>query len=194
MKKLLWLLLLLAFCLTACSALPKQTDAADEAILRMVAMYEEDGRLKLVGMTAATETEGTKEPPEKVEGTGEDYLSARDDAEREREVSFTHATDWIVERDVLDRALDAFVADPDLTYDAHIYIVEDAKDFLDQLEDPVKALDDLSRGLGENSATVLEISRTLCAGEGYAVPLVEAKEEDADVKGTVTVWQWNRQR
>lgn len=190
MKKLLWLLLLLAFVLTACRVLPKQTDAADEAILRMVAMYEEEGELKLVGMTAAVKTGETDQKPEKVEGAGKDYLSARDDAERERQVSFAHATDWVVEQDVLGLALDAFVADPDLTYDAHIYIVEDAADFLEELDDPVKALDDLSRGLGENSASVLEVSRALAAGDGVRIPLIEPKEQEADVKEEVTVWDW----
>lgn len=190
MKKLLWLLLLVAFCLTACNALPRQTDAADEAILRMVALYEQEGELKLVGMTAKTRESDAEQPPERVEGVGKDYLAARDDAERERQVSFTHATDWIVEEGVLSLALDAFASDPDLTYDAHIYIVEDAEGFLEALEDPVKALDDLSRGLGKDSTTVLELSRALAAGERYEVPVVEAREEDADVKGKVTVWDW----
>ena len=190
MKKLLWLLLLLAFCLTACRALPRQTDAADEAILRLVALYEEDGALKLVGMTAATKSDNTDTPPERVEGTGKDYLSARDDAERERQVSFAHATDWLVERDVLPLALDAFAEDSELTYDAHIYITEDAAGFLEDLKDPVKALDDLSRGLDKQATTALELSRALAAGEGFVVPVIEAKGQDADVKEEVTVWDW----
>ena len=190
MKKLLWLLLLLAFCLTACRVLPRQTDAADEAILRLVALYGENGELKLVGMTAATQEDNANQPPERVEGTGKDYLSARDDAERERQVSFAHATDWLVERDVLPLALDAFAEDSELTYDAHIYITEDAAGFLEDLKDPVKALDDLSRGLDKQATTALELSRALAAGEGCPVPVIEAKEEDADVKEEVTVWDW----
>ena len=190
MKKLLWLLLLFAFCLTACRVLPRQTDAADEAILRMVALYEEEGALKLVGMTAKTQADTGEQPPERVEGTGRDYLAAREDTERERQVSFAQATDWIVEEEVLALALEAFLADPELTYDAHIYIVRDAKEFLEALEDPVKALDDLSRGLGELGTTALELSRALAAGERYSLPVVEPKEEDADVNGEVTVWGW----
>lgn len=190
MKKLLWLLLLLAFCLTACRVLPRQTDAADEAILRLVALSGEDGALKLVGMTAATKSDNNDQPPERVEGTGGDYAAAREDAERERQVSFSHATDWLVERSVLGLALDAFAADPELTYDAHIYIIEDAAGFLDALKDPVKALDDLSRGLGKDAVTALELSRALAAGESCSLPVVEARGEDADVKEEVTVWGW----
>lgn len=196
MKKLLWLLLLLAFVLTACAALPQQTDAADEAIVRVVTLSRGEGELKLVGMTAGIKTADTDEPPEKVEGSGEDYLTARDKMEEERQVSLTHATDWVVEENAVGDALQAFVEDPELTYDAHVYIVKEqsAQEFLDAFGEeqtgPAKALDDLGRALGERGVTMLELSRALAAGERCEVPVIKAENGEVDLVEYVEWKQW----
>ena len=196
MKKFLWLLLLLAFTLTACAALPKQTDAADEAILRVVTLSRSEGELKIVGMTAGIKTADTDEPPEKVEGSGENYLAARGKMEEERQASLTHAADWVVEENAIGDALEAFTQDPDLTYDAHIYILKEqsAQEFLEAFKDeetgPSRAMDDLDRALGEEGVTMLKLSRALAAGEPCKVPVVKAEEGDVDLVDHVELKEW----
>ena len=194
MKKLLWLLLLLAFVLTACGVLPQQTDAADEAILRVVGLSRDGEGVKLVAMTAGIKTADTDEPPERLEGAGEDYLAARDDMKKKRQASLTHATDWVVEEGALADALDAFLSDPDLTCDANIYILKEqtVQEFLDAFSEektgPAKALDDLDRALGEESVTVLKLARTLAAGRGGRVPVVKAQDGEVTL---VEYVEWN---
>lgn len=196
MKKLLWLLLLLAFVLTACQVLPRQTDAADEAILRVVGLSREGEELTLMAMTAGIKTADTDEKPERLEGSGEDYPAARDALKNKREASLTHATDWVVEENALADALEAFLEDPDLTYDANIYIVREqtVRDFLDAFREedtgPAKALDDLNRALGEESVTVLHLSRALAAGQSCRVPVVEAQEGEVALVEYVELRQW----
>ena len=133
------------------SALPEQTDAADEAILRVVTLSRSEGELKIVAMTAGIKTGDADEPPEKTEGSGEDYAAARAAMKERREASLTHATDWVVEENAIGDALEAFVIDPELTYDASIYVLKDqsAREFLDAFGEeqtgPARALEDLGR-------------------------------------------------
>lgn len=196
MKKLLWLLLLLAFVLTACQILPKQTDAADEAILRVVGLSRGEGELKLVAMTAGIKTADTDEPPERLEGSGKDYLTARDALKKKRQASLTHATDWVVEENALSDALEAFLVDPDLTYDANIYIIKEQtiQEFLDAFQEektgPAKALDDLDRALDQGSVTILRLSRALAAGERCGVPVIKAQEGEVTLVEYMELKQW----
>ena len=196
MKKLLWLFLLLAFTLTACGALPEQTDAADEAILRVVTLSRSEGELKIVAMTAGIKTGDADEPPEKTEGSGEDYAAARAAMKERREASLTHATDWVVEENAIGDALEAFVIDPELTYDASIYVLKDqsAREFLDAFGEeqtgPARALEDLGRALGEKKVTMLKLSRALAAGEGCEVPLLRAEDGEVEEIEWMTVEQW----
>ena len=196
MKKLLWLLLLLAFTLTACGVLPEQTDAADEAILRVVTLSRGEEGLKIVAMTAGIKTGDADEPPEKAEGSGEDYAAARAAMKEKREASLTHATDWVVEENAIGDALEAFVIDPELTYDASIYVLKDqsAQEFLDAFGEeqtgPARKLDDLDRALGENKVTMLKLSRALAAGEPCEVPLLRAEDGEVEQTEWMTVEQW----
>lgn len=196
MKKLLWLLLLLAFTLTACGVLPEQTDAADEAILRVVTLSRSEGELKLVAMTAGIKTGDADEPPEKVEGSGADYAAARAAMKEKREASLTHVTDWVVEENTIADALGAFVDDPELTYDASIYVLKDqsAQEFLEAFGEEqtgsARKLDDLDRALGEKQVTMLKLSRALASGEPCAVPLLRAENGALKLEGELTVEQW----
>ena len=196
MKKLLWLLLLFAFALTACGVLPEQTDAADEAILRVVAMSRAEGDLKITAVTAGIKTGESTEPPETVEGSGSNYAEARADLKSERQASLMHAADWVVEEGVLSDALHAFLTDPELTYDAHIYLLkgQTVQDFLGAFEEeetgPAKALDDLDRALKDRGVTVLRCSALLAAGKECNLPVLEAKDGTVHVVDEVTVQGW----
>ena len=64
--------LALAFTLTGCSLLPQQTDAADEAILRVVTMSRWEQELTITAVTAGIQTGDSSEPPETVKGVGKD--------------------------------------------------------------------------------------------------------------------------
>lgn len=191
------LALCLALPLGGCSVLPEQTDAADEAILRVMTMSREGEELTLKAATAGIQTGDSSEPPEVIEGKGEDYQSAREDLKREREASLTHVTDWVVEQDVLYEALEAFVLDPELTYAARIYLLSEeqgADEFLEAFESeetgPAKSLSDLDRALEGEAPTALEVSARLAAGEECKLPVLKAEDGRAEVAEEVTVKGW----
>ena len=129
--------LALAFTLTGCSLLPQQTDAADEAILRVVTMSRSGEELTITGVTAGIQTGDSSEPPETVKGVGKDYAEARQDMMDQRQASLVHSTDWVVEQNALYDLLNAFLEDPELTYAAKIYLLKDqsAEDFLAAFEE-----------------------------------------------------------
>ena len=184
----------LAACLmlsmTSCGLLPQQTDAADEAILRVITLHREGEKLVLTAVTAGSE------PPETVEGRGSDYQSARDDLKRQREASLVHTTDWIVEQNALGDLLNGFVQDPELTYAAHVYILKEqsASEFLDAFSEeeagPARALADLDRALDAEGLTVLKCSARLAAGERCEIPALRAEDGKAHLDGTVEVTGW----
>jgi len=182
--------------LSGCAVLPQQTDAADEAILRVVTLSREEEELVLRAVTAGIQTGDSSEPPETVEGRGADYEEARTDLKREREASLNHATDWVVEEDVFDEALKAFIIDPELTYAAHIYLLRDqsAGEFLAAFESeetgPSRTLSDLDRALEDRAVTVLEVSARLAAGEECKIPVLRAEEGKAEIEDEVTVKGW----
>lgn len=182
--------------LSGCAVLPQQTDAADEAILRVVTLSREEEELVIRAVTAGIQTGDSSEPPETVEGRGADYEEARTDLKREREASLNHATDWVVEEDVFYEALEAFIIDPELTYAAHIYLLRDqsAGEFLEAFESeetgPSRNLSDLDRALEDRAVTVLEVSARLAAGEECGIPVLKAEEGKAEVEDEVTVKGW----
>ena len=179
--------------LTSCGLLPRQTDAADEAILRVVTLHREGEELVLTAVTAGIQTGESSEPPETVEGRGSDYWSARNDLNRQREASLVHTTDWIVEQNALGDLLNSFVEDPELTYAAHIYILKDqsASEFLAAFSEeetgPARALADLDRAPGIEGLTALKCSARLAAGECCEIPALRAENGKAHLDGTVEV-------
>lgn len=187
-----WLML----SLTSCGLLPRQTDAADEAILRVITLRREGEELVLTAVTAGIQTGESSEPPETVEGRGGDYWSARNDLKRQREASLVHTTDWIVEQNALGDLLNSFVEDPELTYAAHIYILKDqsAPEFLAAFSEeetgPARALADLDRAPGIEGLTALKCSARLAAGERCEIPALRAENGKAHLDGTVEVTGW----
>ncbi|MBR1780862.1 MAG: hypothetical protein IJ751_05605 [Oscillospiraceae bacterium] len=181
--------------LTACQALPRHTDAADEAILRTIALGREGERMILIAATGGEQSGEETQPPEVDTGEGTDYASARDDLKEKRQASLVHVTDWVVEPDALPDALAAFVADPELTYSARIYVLRDqtARAFMDAFdgENPaVKALEDLDRAREERGVTVLELSADLAAGRPVSVPLLVAEDGTVEVRGEMEIGAW----
>ena len=182
--------------LPACGLLPDQTDAADEAILRVVTLERQGEELVLSAVTAGIQTGESSEPPETVIGRGDDYWAARDDLKRQREASLVHTTDWIVAENALGDLLGAFVDDPELTYAAHIYIIKEqsAEEFLaafaEEETGPARALADLDRALGGEGLTVLRCSAWLAAGESCKIPVLYAEDGKARLDGTVEVSGW----
>lgn len=190
------LALALGTALSGCAVLPEQTDAADEAILRVVTLSREEDGLVIRAVTAGIQAGESSEPPETVEGKGQDYEQARTDLKREREASLNHVTDWVVEEDVLYETLEAFVIDPELTYAAHIYLLRDqsAGEFLEAFASeetgPARNLSDLGRALEDQAVTALEASARLAAGEECTFPVLKAEEGKAEVVDEVTVKGW----
>lgn len=188
--------LALAFTLTGCSLLPQQTDAADEAILRVVALDRQGEKLTITAMTAGIQTGDSSEPPETVEGTGKDYAQARQDMLDRRQASLVHTTDWIVAENALGDVLEAFLTDPELTYAARIYLLKDqsAEDFLaafgEEETGPARSLADLDRALGQDGVTVLECSALLAEGKECDIPALRAEDGKLEVVEEVTVRGW----
>lgn len=200
MKRVRFAVCALAGCLmlslTSCGLLPRQTDAADEAILRVITLHREGEKLVLTAVTAGIQTGESSEPPETVEGRGSDYWSARNDLKRQREASLVHTTDWIVEQNALGDLLNSFVEDPELTYAAHIYILKDqsVSEFLAAFSEdetgPARALADLDRAPGIEGLTALKCSARLAAGECCEIPALRAENGKAHLDGTVEVTGW----
>lgn len=188
--------LALAFTLTGCSLLPQQTDAADEAILRVVTMSRSGDELTITGVTAGIQTGDSSEPPETVKGTGKDYAEARQDMMDQRQASLVHSTDWVVEQNALYDLLNAFLEDPELTYAAKIYLLKDqsAEDFLAAFEEeetgPARSLADLDRAMKESGVTVLECSARLAEGKECKIPALRAEDGRLEVVEEVTIQGW----
>ena len=188
--------LALAFTLTGCSLLPQQTDAADEAILRVVTMSRSGEELTITGVTAGIQTGDSSEPPETVKGTGKDYAEARQDMMDQRQASLVHSTDWVVEQNALYDLLNAFLEDPELTYAAKIYLLKDqsAEDFLAAFEEeetgPARSLADLDRAMKEFGVTVLECSARLAEGKECKIPALRAEDGRLEVVEEVTIQGW----
>lgn len=188
--------LALAFTLTGCSLLPQQTDAADEAILRVVTMSRSGEELTITGVTAGIQTGDSSEPPETVKGVGKDYAEARQDMMDQRQASLVHSTDWMVEQNALYDLLNAFLEDPELTYAAKIYLLKDqsAEDFLAAFEEeetgPARSLADLDRAMKESGVTVLECSARLAEGKECKIPALRAEDGRLEVVEEVTVQGW----
>lgn len=188
--------LALAFTLTGCSLLPQQTDAADEAILRVVTMSRSGEELTITGVTAGIQTGDSSEPPETVKGVGKDYAEARQDMMDQRQASLVHSTDWVVEQNALYDLLNAFLEDPELTYAAKIYLLKDqsAEDFLAAFEEeetgPARSLADLDRAMKESGVTVLECSARLAEGKECKIPALRAEDGRLEVVEEVTVQGW----
>lgn len=188
--------LALAFTLTGCSLLPQQTDAADEAILRVVTMSRAGEELTITGVTAGIQTGDSSEPPETVKGTGKDYAEARQDMMDQRQASLVHSTDWVVEQNALYDLLNAFLEDPELTYAAKIYLLKDqsAEDFLAAFEEeetgPARSLADLDRAMKESGVTVLECSARLAEGKECKIPALRAEDGRLEVVEEVTIQGW----
>lgn len=186
----------LAFILTGCSLLPQQTDAADEAILRVVALDRQGEELTITAMTAGIQTGDSSEPPETVEGTGNDYAQARRDMLDQRQASLVHTTDWVVSESALGDLLEAFLTDPELTYAARLYLLKDqsVEDFLAAFEEeetgPARSLADLDRALGQDGVTVLECSALLAEGKACDIPALRAEDGKLEVVEEVTVTEW----
>lgn len=133
MKKLLWLILLVAFTFTACSALPEQLDARDEAVVRLVTLSRGD-RLRMEGVTASLKIGDNERKSEQVSGEGETYEQAKQDLQGRRKSSFAHATEWVIEENAMPDFAEAFLSDPELTLYAKIYLLPEgmtAAEFLD---------------------------------------------------------------
>lgn len=188
--------LALAFTLTGCSLLPQQTDAADEAILRVVTMSRWEQELTITAVTAGIQTGDSSEPPETVKGEGKDYAQARQDMMDQRQASLVHTTDWVVEEDALGDLLEAFLTDPELTYAAKIYLLKDqsTEEFLEAFKEeetgPARSLADLDRALGKDGVTVLECSALLAEGKACQIPALRAENGKLEVVEEVTVRGW----
>lgn len=188
--------LALAFTLTSCSLLPQQTDAADEAILRVVTMSRWEQELTITAVTAGIQTGDSSEPPETVKGVGKDYAQARQDMMDQRQASLVHTTDWVVEEDALGDLLEAFLTDPELTYAAKIYLLKDqsTEEFLEAFKEeetgPARSLADLDRALGKDGVTVLECSALLAEGKACQIPALRAENGKLEVVEEVTVRGW----
>jgi hypothetical protein len=187
---------LLLVLLSGCAGLlPEQTDAADEAILRVVTLSRSDDTLTLVAVTAGGQEEDEAQV-ESLEGTGADYWSARADLKTKRRASLAHATVWVVEENALADALEAFVSDPQLTYSAHLYLLGDqsAADFLaafpEDSSGPARVLDAMTLALGEQALTMLALSARLAQQLPCTLFVVQAQDGSVEVVDTVEVEEW----
>lgn len=180
-----------------CSLLPEQTDAADEAILRVVAVGYEEGKLTLTAATGGEKSGEEQQPVETTTGSGADYASAREDMKRQRQAALVHVTDWVVEEAALEEVLDAFVQDPELTYSANLYLLQDqtAQEFMDSFSEEKSAaqtLSDLDRAVEDQAVTVLELSADLAAGRKVSVPVLNSEDGKLEIVEEVELDQWER--
>ena len=192
-------LTVLAFLLvqTGCSGLlPRQTDAAEEAILRVAALSRAGEELTLTAMTTGIKTGESSEPPETLEGSGKNYEEAWRDITQRREASLVHCTDWVVEENAFQDLLDACLRDPEVTYAAKVYLLQDqtVSDFLDAFAEeetgPARSLADLDRAMGDAGVTLLECSALLAEGKSCEIPVLRAENGKLKVTGEVTVEEW----
>ena len=89
--------------------------------------------MTLTAMTTGIKTGESSEPPETLEGSGKNYEEAWRDITQRREASLVHCTDWVVEENAFQDLLDACLRDPEVTYAAKVYLLQDqtVSDFLD---------------------------------------------------------------
>ncbi len=190
MKKLLWLILLLAFSFTACSALPQQLDARDEAVIRLVTLSR-GGQLRMEAVTAELKMGDNQRTSERVSGRGDTYQQAKEDLLGRRKASFAHATEWVVEENAVEDLEEAFLHDPELTYCAHIYLLPEgqtAAEFLDGFTEgsgAARALEELARAEHNKIGTAMErMSEWMSEGQTRFPVLT-------DWEGQMEVQQWN---
>lgn len=198
MKRLLAITILICMlCLTGCNWLPEQTDAADEAILRVVAVGYEEERLTLIAATSGEKSGEEQQPVETTTGSGEDYAAAREDMKRQRQAALVHVTDWVVEEKALGEVLDAFVLDPELTYAANLYLVREqtAREFMDSFSEEksaTQAMGDLDRAVKDQAVTALELSADLAAGRRVTVPVLECRDGKLEIVEEVELDTWEK--
>ncbi len=192
MKKLLWVILLMAFTFAACSALPEQLDARDEAVVRLVTLARGD-KLRLEGVTAALKTGDTERKSERVSGEGESYKKAKQDLLGRRRASFAHATEWVIEENAMADFADAFLSDPELTLYAKIYLLPEgttADEFLDGFSEengPACSLEELARAGTGKTGTAMERLSQLAESQETRFPVLEDWEGQVEVKRWKTV-------
>ena len=196
MKRFAIIICICALCLplTGCGRiLPRQSDAADEAILRVVTLSVEGEEYVLSAVTAGIEAGDASKSPERMEGRGSSYVEARRDLERRHQAAFSHTTDWVVEREALAETVRAFLEDPDLTISANLYLLDGqtGTEFLDAFSeaerDAAQAMSGLDKAKNSASLTVLQAASRLAAGERCVLPAVSAREGVVDVTGSVAV-------
>lgn len=192
MKKLLWLIILVAFTFTACSALPEQLDARDEAVVRLVTLSRGD-QLRLEGVTAALKTGDTERKSERVSGEGETYEQAKHDLLGRRKSSFAHATEWVIEENAMPDFAEAFLSDPELTLYAKIYLLPEgmtAAEFLDGFTEENGAAQSLqglaSADEGKTGSAMDRLAELAECGE-TKFPVIEDWEGLAEVNRWKTV-------
>lgn len=196
MKRLLATTILICMLfLTGCNWLPEQTDAADEAILRVVAVGYEGEKLTLIAATGGEKSGEEQQPVETSTGSGEDYAAAREDMKRQRQAALVHVTDWVVEEKALGEVLDAFVLDPELTYAANLYLVREqtAQEFMDSFSEEksvTQAMGDLDRAVKDQAVTALELSADLAAGRKVSVPVLENRDGKLEIVEEVELDTW----
>lgn len=183
--------------LSGCNLLPEQTDAADEAILRVVAVGYEGEELTLIAATGGEKSGEEQQPVETTTGTGEDYSAAREDMKRQRQAALVHVTDWVVEEKALGEVLNAFIVDPELTYAANLYLLREqtAQEFMDSFSEEksaARSLGDLDRALKEKAVNALTLSADLAAGRSISVPVLESRDGKLEIVEEVELDEWVR--
>ena len=194
MRRLTIIICILCLLLTGCgrvNVLPRQSDAADEAILRVVTLSVVEEEYVLTAVTAGIEVGDGTATPERMEGRGASYVEARWDLERRHQAAFSHTTDWVVERDALAETVRAFLIDPDLAISANLYLLDGqtGAEFLDAFSDSerdaAKAMSELDKAKNSASMTVLQAASRLAAGERCSLPAVTAKDGVVDMTGEI---------
>lgn len=183
--------------LSGCNLLLEQTDAADEAILRVVAVGYEGEELTLIAATGGEKSGEEQQPVETTTGTGEDYSAAREDMKRQRQAALVHVTDWVVEEKALGEVLNAFIVDPELTYAANLYLLREqtAQEFMDSFSEEksaARSLGDLDRALKEKAVNALTLSADLAAGRSISVPVLESRDGKLEIVEEVELDEWVR--
>lgn len=196
MKRLLVIAIIIGILpLSGCNLLPEQTDAADEAILRVVAVGYEGEELTLIAATGGEKSGEEQQSVETTTGTGEDYSAAREDMKRQRQAALVHVTDWVVEEKALGEVLNAFIVDPELTYAANLYLLREqtAQEFMDSFSEEKSAaqsMGDLDRALKEEAVNALTLSADLAAGRSVSVPVLESRDGKLEIVEEVELDEW----
>ena len=136
--------------------------------------------MTLTAMTTGIKTGESSEPPETLEGSGKNYEEAWRDITQRREASLVHCTDWVVEENAFQDLLDACLRDPEVTYAAKVYLLQDqtVSDFLDAFAEE------------DAGVTLLECSALLAEGKSCEIPVLRAENGKLKVTGEVTVEEW----